>query len=124
MAILQKEALEYQRALFELPRFLFAGITIFSTAASFLVKDKLSSTSPFPVSGYAFVIGMLITFLSFIFAYSVVSYTVMAMKTANTNDEAEVEFDKIINGVYQRFSYFGFICVVSWLLFIVYIVAS
>lgn len=122
MAILPKETLEYQRALFELPKFLFTGITIFSTAASFLIRDRLVQPSSSLFFSAAFVIGMGLTFWAFMLAYSVVSHTVDSMRRANTSEEAEQRIEIILSGIYSRFGLIGGLSVVYWLLLIVLIV--
>lgn len=122
MAILQKEALEYQRALFELPRMLFTGLTIFTTAASFLVRSKLDHPPTNYYAAGAFVLGIFFTFVAFVFAYSVVAHTVYAMKISNSNDEAEQQVDSILNGVYRKFSWSGSFTLVYWLGFIIFVV--
>ncbi|MCO6408035.1 hypothetical protein [Hoeflea alexandrii] len=122
MAILPKEALEYQRALFELPRFLFTGITIFTTAASFLIRsiDEDASMSGFLYTMY--IIGIALTLLAFAFGYAVISGTVESMRSSNSSDEAEVSVDRILRNEYYWLSWSGGGALVFWVILIIGIV--
>lgn len=119
MAILQKEALEYQRSLFELPRFLLSGVTIFSTAASFLIKG-VTPDGRWLLALY--LVGIVLTFASFVSGYTVITATIKAMRDSNNNDEAEKSVNNILRNEYYTFSWLGGACLLFWLIDIVLVV--
>lgn len=122
MAVLDKEVLEYQRNIFELPRYLISAITIFTTAASFLVRTVPESSYFGLFIRLVYLLGIVLTCAALALGYSVVTSVIRSMRDCNDRDAAEKSINEVISGVYQKFSFLGMGSVLYWIVAIVLMV--